>query len=43
MYLGDINGHVVGGWVGLYGFPGRYGVGQSNFEGRMLLEPCLEK
>ena len=43
MYLGDFNGHIgrhVGGFDGVYG---GYGVGQRNFEGKMLLESCLEK
>ena len=37
MCLGDFNGHI-----GRH-IDGGYGVGQSNLEGRMLLEFCLEK
>ena len=41
--LGDINGHT-GRYIGVfYLVHGRYGVGQRNLEGRMLLEVCLEK
>ena len=43
MCLGDINGHerrYIDGFVGVYG---RYGVGQRNLEGRMLLEFILER
>ena len=40
MCLGDFNGHV--GWH-IDGVHEWYGVGQRNFEGRILLEFCLEK
>ena len=39
----DINGHVDGHIYGFDGVHGGYGVGQSNLDGRMLLEFCLEK
>ena len=41
MCLGDINGHIDRHIDGFYGVHGGYGVGQRNFEGRMLLEFCL--
>ena len=37
MCLGDFNGHVGRHIDGFDGVHGGYGVGQSNFEGRMLL------
>ena len=43
MCLGDFNGHVGRNIDGFYGVHGGYGVGQRNFEGRMLLQFCLEK
>ena len=43
MCLGDINGHVGRHIDGHGGAQGRYGAGQRNLEGRMLLEFCLEK
>ena len=42
MCLGDINGHVGRHTDGFDGAHGGYDVGQRNFEGRMLLEFCLE-
>ena len=41
--LGDINWHVGRHIDRFDGVHARYGVGQRNFEGRMLLEFCLEK
>ena len=38
--LGDFNGHIGRHFDVVHG---EYGVGQMNFEGRMLLEFCLEK
>ena len=43
MFLGDINGHVGRNTDGFDGVPGAYGVSKRNWEGRMLLEFCLEK
>ena len=43
MCLDDLNRHVGRHADGLDGVHGRYGVGQRNLEGRMLLESCLEK
>ena len=40
MRLGDFIGHIG---RHISGFDGEYGVGLWNFEGRMLLEFCLEK
>ena len=40
MCLDDFNGHVS---RHIDGFDGGHGVDQRNFEGRMLLEFCLEK
>ena len=40
MSLGDINGHVGRHIDGCLDY---FGLGQTNFEGRMLLEFCLEK
>ena len=39
---GGINGHIGGNIDGFDGLHGGYGIGQRNFEGRML-ESCLEK
>ena len=41
--LRDFNGNVGRHIDGCCGVLGRYGVGQRNLEGRMLLEFCLEK
>ena len=43
MWLGDLNGHIGRYIDGFDEVHGRYGVGQRNLEGRMLLEFCLEK
>ena len=43
MCLGDCNGHIGRHIDGLEGMCGGHGVGQSNLEGRMLLQFCLEK
>ena len=43
MCLGVFNGHVGSHIDGFEGLHGWYGVGQSNLEGRMLLEFCLER
>ena len=43
MCLGDIKGHAGRHIDGFDGVHGGYGVRQRNFEGRMLLESCLEK
>ena len=43
MCLGDINGHIGRHIDGLNFVHRGLGVGQSNLEGRMLLEFCLEK
>ena len=40
--LGDFNGHMDRHFDGL-GVHGGYGVDQRNFEGRILLEFCLER
>ena len=40
MCLGDINGHDGN---HIYCLDGRYGVGQRNLEGRLLLVFCLER
>ena len=43
MCLGDFNGYVgrhIDGFDGVYEW---YGKGQHNFEGRMLIEFCVEK
>ena len=42
MCLGDINGHVGKCIDGFNCVQVRYGLGQKNFDGRMLLEFCLE-
>ena len=42
MCLGDFNGHVGRHIDGFDWVHGGYSVGQRNFEGRMLLEFCLE-
>ena len=41
--LGDFNGHIGTHIHGFNGVHVGYGVGQSNLEGRMILEFCLEK
>ena len=43
MCLGESNRHIVRRIVGLGGVHGGYSVGQTNVEGRMLLEFCLAK
>ena len=43
MCLGYINGHVGRHIDGFDEIHGGYGAGQSNLEGGMLLEFCLEK
>ena len=43
MCLIDFNGYVVRDIDGFDGLHVGYGVGQWNFEGRMLLEFCLKK
>ena len=43
MCLGDFNGHVGMHIDGFDGVHRGYGVGQRNFEGRILLESCPEK
>ena len=43
MCLSDINGHIGRHIDGSDGVHGGYGVSQSNFKGRMLLELCMEK
>ena len=40
--LGDINEHVCRHIDGFDGVHGAYGTGQSNIDGRMLFEFCLE-
>ena len=41
--LGGFNGHIGMHIDGFDGVDGGCGIGQRNFEGRMLLEFCLEK
>ena len=41
MCFSDLNGHVGRHIDGFDGVHGRYGVGQRNLEGRMLLEFCI--
>ena len=43
MSLGDINGYIDRDIAELDGVFARYGVGQRKFEGRLLLEFCLEE
>ena len=43
MCLGDFNGHDGRHINGFNVVHGGYGLGQRNYEGRMLLEFCLEK
>ena len=42
MCLGDLNGHVDWHFDSFHGVHGGHGVGQRNFEGRMLLEFSLK-
>ena len=42
MCLGSSNGHVGRHIYGFYGVHGGIGVGQRNFEGRMLPKFCLK-
>ena len=43
MCLVDFNGHIVRHIDGFNGINRGYSVGRRNFEGRMLLEFCMEK
>ena len=43
MCWGDFSGHIARHIYGFLWVHGGYCVGQTNFEGRMLLELCLEK
>ena len=43
MCLDNINEHIARNIDGFDGVHGGYGIGKMNFEGRMLLELCLEK
>ena len=43
IHLGDINGQVVRHVNGFDGVHKGCGVGRRNFDGRMLLEFCLER
>ena len=42
MCLGDCNGHIGRHIDGLHWVHGGFAVGQMNYEGRMLLEFCME-
>ena len=43
MRFGDFNGHIVRHVDGFVEIHAGYSVGQSNLEGRMLLEFCMEE
>ena len=42
MCLGNFNGHIGRHIDGFDGFHGRYGIGQRNLKGRILLEFCID-